>query len=86
MEDLKAYPGPELDAAKKAQRGYEKDLNKLINAKEKFHKQIDRWEAKIRAQGRNTTTALNGQSEKQALIDKQKLTVDAVQAKFDNIR
>ena len=86
VEDLKAYPGPELDAAKKAQRDYEKDLNKLVNKKERLHKQIDRWEAKIRAQGRNTSAALAGQNEKKALIEKQKLVVSAVQAKLDDIR
>ena len=86
VEDLKAYPGPDLDAARKTQRRYERDLNKLINTKEKLHKQIDRWEANIRAQGRNTTTALNGQNEKTAQIDQQKTVVQAVQNKLDNIR
>ena len=86
VDDQRNNPGPELDAARKSLKEYQSALNKLINQKEKLHRQIDKWEANIRAQDRNTTAALNNQKTKSAEIDQQKAAVKVVSDRLDNIR
>ena len=86
VDDQRNNPGPALDAARKTLKDYQSALNKLINQKEKLHSQIDKWEANIRAQDRNTAAALDNQKAKSAEIDQQKTVVKVVGDKLDNIR
>jgi hypothetical protein len=86
VDGLESSPGATLDAAKKQLKQYQNDLKKLINVNEKLHKEIDKWDADIRTEQRNITDSQNNQQLKNAEIDKQKMVVQNVQAKMDNIR
>lgn len=86
VDNLKSNPGATLDAAKKELKGFESDLKKLINAKEKYYKEIDNWNKEIRDCQRNIENSTRDQGAKQIDIDKQQPVVQAVQAKLDNLK
>lgn len=86
VDGLESNPGATLDAAQKQLKQYQNDLNKLINTNEKLHKEIDKWNADIRAEERNITDSQNNQQLKNADIEKQKAVVQAVQTKLDGIK
>ncbi len=86
VEEQKSNPGPALDAAKKALRGYERDLDKLINKKERLYKQIDNWSAHSNAEDRDSNDAMAGQRKKYAEIDHQKAVIQVVKNRLDAIK